>query len=521
MKRFFSRFLPPLPLIFPAALSGALLTLCFPPASLWALCFVALVPLTAALVRVKPAPAASFKAGFLCGVVFFVTMLWWIVKLIPTANVTIPWLMTPALILLTLYLALYPAFFFLLFSALTRYRLLSIILAAAPLWVLLELARSAGELAFPWGAMGYALSDNPGWIQSAAIWGLAGLSFVIVSVNVLVAAVFSAKKPATKTACGLLAVAVVCGFWLHGSWTEKNYEIDRSRTLRVAIVQPNVDLAVKWKNEFRDSTFNLIERLATEAAELDVGLILFPETSAPVYIDGREPKYKRRLSTLARTLRTPIYIGFLDHRFDGPDGELNIFNSSGLFGVDGGLDKYDKNHLLPFSEQLPLSHRFRWLRKIPFGQANFQPGPRRPPIRFSAGTFAPLICFESVLPYLCRRATGERAEFFVNITNDGWFGDTPGPIQHAQMCLLRTVENRRYLLRCANAGVSMVVDPTGRVLSKLGLYEGGIIAADVALLNERTFYSRRGDAPIIILSFVLVAVGTITARRPRDDGRPR
>jgi apolipoprotein N-acyltransferase len=112
------------------------------------------------------------------------------------------------------------------------------------------------------------------------------------------------------------------------------------------------------------------------------------------------------------------------------------------------------------------------------------------------------------------------AEFFVNITNDGWFGDTPGPIQHAQMCLLRTVENRRFLVRCANSGVSMVVDPVGRVIAELGLYEHDIITADVALLEELTFYSKHGDLPLMVFSVVLVIVATALGRRGTFERNP-
>ncbi len=240
---------------------------------------------------------------------------------------------------------------------------------------------------------------------------------------------------------------------------------------------------------------------------------MFPETCAPVYIEGRDPRYKARLSALAGTLGIPIFIGFLDHRYDGPGGALNIFNSSGLFDAAGGLSKYDKNHLLPFSEQLPLSSRLRWLRKLDFGQANFQPGPRRPPVSLDGGRFTPLICFESVLAYLCRRGVNEGSELFVNITNDGWFGDTPGPIQHAQMSLPRTVEFRRYLVRCANSGLSLVVDPTGRVIAGLGLYEQGIFVVEVSLLDGKTVYARYGDLPLVIFSILIAAATAVYARR--------
>jgi apolipoprotein N-acyltransferase len=286
-------------------------------------------------------------------------------------------------------------------------------------------------------------------------------------------------------------------------------------TIKMAIVQPNVDLAVKWKPEFKDSTLKLIERLTREAATPDVELIVFPETCAPIYIDGRLPVFKHRLLLLARELDVSIYIGFLNHGYDGPNGELSIYNSSGLVTPDGRLVKYDKRHLLPFGEQLPLSWKYRWLRKINFGQSNFFPGTPTPPLEVSGASFSftPLICFESVVPYLCREGVEQGAGILVNITNDGWFGDTPGPFQHAQMSILRAVEFRRYLVRSANSGVSMIVDPTGRVLSSLGLYVQGILTADITPLDDRTFYSRFGDWPLFILSILLIGVAALIPRR--------
>jgi apolipoprotein N-acyltransferase len=269
---------------------------------------------------------------------------------------------------------------------------------------------------------------------------------------------------------------------------------------------------VKWKPEFKDSTLSLIERLTHEAAATGAELIIFPETSAPVYIEGRIKTFKRSLTAMAQELGVSIYIGCLDHRFDGPDAELNIYNSSGLFTPDGSLDKYDKNHLLPFGEQLPLSWKYRWLRKINFGQSNFYPGPPKPPLKTPRISFTPLICFESVFGYLCREGVEGGSQLLVNITNDGWFGNTPGPFQHTQMSILRAVEFRRYLVRSANTGVSMFVDPAGRVLSSIGLDRPGILTGEVAPLDGRTFYSKHGDLPVFIFIVVLLIAGLVYVR---------
>jgi len=144
MKQFLRGILPPLPLILPSLASGLLVTLCFPETSLGPVSFLALAPIFTAVLRYRPSRKEAFRAGFLMGFAYFVSMLWWIVKLIPSADVTIPWLMTPALIVLVLYLSLYPAFHMLVLAALTRWRLLPFLLAAPATWALFEVARSRG-----------------------------------------------------------------------------------------------------------------------------------------------------------------------------------------------------------------------------------------------------------------------------------------------------------------------------------------------------------------------------------------
>ncbi|HEU4365866.1 MAG TPA: apolipoprotein N-acyltransferase [Candidatus Krumholzibacteria bacterium] len=512
MKWLPGRILPPLPLIAPAAISGVLLTLCFPAASLGPVSFLALAPVFVAVLRVKPGRRDAFRTGFLVGSVSFVTMLWWIVKLIPSADVTIPWLMTPALLVLVLYLSFYPAFHLLVVGALTRWRLPAFVIAAPAVWALFEIARSRGELAFPWGVLGYTLSDHPPLLQTAELWGVYGLSFLVVLVNASIAGLVAAHGPRGKALSGLVACAVMAGMFLYGNGAIERADALTGPALRVGIAQPNIDLDIKWKPEFKDSTFNQIDLQALEAKEKGAELVIFPETCAPVYIEN-SPGYKSRLVGLSVWLGVPIYVGFLDHRYDGPNDEINIYNSSGVFLPDGDLVKYDKRHLLPFGEALPLAGRYRALRKIDFGQANFEPGPRRAPLVAGDARFTPLICFESVFPYLCREGVEEGTELFVNITNDGWFGDTPGPYQHAQMSIARAVEFRRWLVRSANSGVSMVVSPAGAVVASLGLFQTGVLMADVELLRVRTVYERFGDSPVILAGLLVIGGVWLLSRR--------
>jgi apolipoprotein N-acyltransferase len=520
MKKLMARILPPRPLIVPAAVSGLLVTMSFPTASVGPLVFVALVPLLASVMRHRPQRGDAFRTGFLFGFVCYLSMLWWVAALIPSADVTIPGLMTPALLLLVLYLSLYPGLFLFLASKLTRFRMAGFLVAAPALWVLLEALRSRGELAFPWGSLGYALSSNPPLAQAAAVGGLPLLSLLVVGVNVLLAAAVSSRSLRPRLLLGGVSLAILAAMWVSGASEIERFDDSAAERVRTAVVQPNVDLAIKWKPEYRDSTLRLIERLVRESVAEGAGLIVFPETSAPVYMKAQRHdsrRYRERLGFLSAELETPIFIGFLDYRPDGPGGDANIYNASGVFRVDGVLDTYEKNHLLPFGEALPGSRRWRWLRKIDFGQANFQQGTARGPVNTGPVAITPLICFESVFPYLCARGVAGGTELLVNITNDGWFGDTPGPFQHAQMAILRAVEFRRYLVRSANTGVSMVVSPTGEIVSRIGLFEEGVLVEDVAVLSGQTFYARHGDLPWLVGCLLLVGLGMVTGRFPRSS----
>ncbi len=498
--------------MLPAVVSGVLLTLAYPPRSLGFISFVALVPLTVACYRRDYAKSAFFKAGYLFGIAFFLGHLWWIVFLSASSSITVPWLMVPALVTLVLYVSLYPALFLLLLRSLGRRSLLAAIVLGPPLWMMTEIVRSAGELGFSWGALGYSLVGYPVFIQGAAVVGVFGMGAVIVLVNMLWSYAIAARGARRRVTALVLGTAVVVGLAIYGD--EEIRRFDNATTVtthRVAVVQPNVDLSIKWEPAYRDSTFRLIERLTRQSALLGPELIVFPETCAPVFI-RQDTKFRMGLSGMAQELEVGIFIGFLYGSYRGAGRPRGIYNSSGLFYPHGGLAVYNKNHLLPFGEAIPLAWKFPVLKKINFGQANFDPGDPKPPIDSPVGELAPLICFESIFTGISRRAVSQGADVLLNITNDGWFGRTPGSFQHADMAIYRAVENGRYLLRSANTGISMIVDPKGRVVTSLGLEEQGILVENIREIEGKTLYTRIGDVWLVVSAALLIIVGTLVGR---------
>jgi apolipoprotein N-acyltransferase len=513
MRGSLSKWFPPPVAALSAVSSGLLLAAAFPPLSIGPLSVVALVPLFVALQRAEDAPRMFFKTGYVFGVVFFAAHLWWVVRLSPASSITVPWLMAPAITVLVLYLALYPALWLWLVGWIGRGRTFSIVFLGPSLWVLVEWVRSTGAMGFPWGSIGYSAVRHPSMMQSAALFGVLGLGAVIVLVNARWSSAIVARRQTAKALFLAAGLVIFLSNVVGGRAAIARFDaVEASERSTVALAQPNVDLAMKWEPEFTDSMFLLIAKQTKSAAALGPDLVVFPETAAPVYL-CHDTRYKAIVHDLAYSFGTAVFIGFLDGRYDGPGSTLNVYNSSGLFLPDGRYEQYDKVHLLPFGETIPFGWRFRFLQRIDFGQANFQPGPDRPALSSPVGNLAPLICFESTFPDRPRKAVARGADLLVNITNDGWFGNTPGPHQHSDMAILRAVENRRFLVRSANTGVTMIVDPVGRITRKLAMDEEAILSGEVYRVQGTTVYTRYGDRPLLAAAVLGVLLGIVTGPR--------
>ncbi len=503
-----------------------LLALSFPPFPTRFLSLVALVPLLHYhLVYVSAIKERGYlKRGFLCGfflgIPFFLILLHWITNLIPESSINLSWILVPAFILLVLYLSCFIGLFSMALSFLVKKLGRPALMTAPALWAIFELLRSRGELGFPWGIISNTLVIYPAAIQGFSIFGSFGMSLMVVLVNVLVTfMLFSGSRKSAIWALAFLTV-LIAGYLSWG--TMEIGRIDRELAsakvkCNVAIVQANVSLAIKWKPEYRDSVFSKMEMLTEEASGAGARLVIFPETAAPVSI-GHSSKHRFWLKRMARESGVELYTGFIDHEME--NGEWRPFNASGLFDGRGVLvDQYHKVNLVPFSERIPFDQYFSSLRKINFGQANFKPGDKMTIFDSSVGKFGTLICFEAAFTEYTRKYVRDGAEFLVNITNDGWFGGATGPMQHAEMSILRAVENRVPLLRCANTGVSMFVDQAGRVIDSIGMDLEGILLVPVNKLKERSFYNKAGQIPFSVMTVVLLSLPVIISSFRRKTGR--
>ncbi len=418
-------------------------------------------------------------------------MFWWIVRL-PAATMTQPWIIYPGLLALALYLGLYVAFFGWIVRFVRRRLGWPVLLVAPVAWAASEWAKSSGPLGCTWGNVSYALAQHPVWIQGASLVGAPGLSFWIVAINALVAAAVLSRRWSSRL---VWISAAACLLWLPARWGEARLRSAPPRTIaRVALVQPNIASDKKWNPTEQDSVVGTLFRMTREAAALapKPDLIIWPETSLPFYV-RLEPIKLRRFLDLVRQVGVPVLAGYPDARLT-TSGSVITHNAAGLVRPTGTfVGQYEKIHLVPFGERIPFQGIFPFLGKIDLGQAEWTPGVR-PHIFSGAGApFSVMICFESIFPGHARRDAFEGAQYLVNITNDEWFGKTAGPVQHAEMAIFRSVELGLSTARCANTGISMFIDPYGRVRQRTPLFEEEILAGNAEAGIGPTLFLQWGD----------------------------
>jgi apolipoprotein N-acyltransferase len=452
------------------------------------------------------------------GFVAFLALLHWLLAL-SNEEVTIPGLMIPALLLLSLYLALFFGLAALFSSLLARATGLPILLILPPVTCLAEYLRAVGPLAFPWGAPPYALARVTPLIQAADIVGFWGLVFLLLAVNALACSAARGRRAGALGAVGLLAALGAYGAWVLSASPEPGG--DPGSRLRVLVAQPNIPREIKWKRDKRPEVIRRVldhGRAAAERGRASGGFDLFvwPETVLPVQLFNDLP-VRARVRAFVDSLGVPLLMGtqegYWGHEADGTRSWV-CHNSSVLLWPHGGTSPlYRKVRLVPFSERMPLQKLLPGLTQIDFGQSNFSPGTG--PVLASRGRMqlGCLICFESAFPELASAYVRLGATLLVVLTNDFWFGRSAGPAQHADMAILRAVENRMALVRCANTGISFVVDPFGRVSHETEMHVPADFVAPVALGGGSLAPRHPGWAVRALATALILLVGINVTRK--------
>ena len=440
--------------------------------------------------------------------------------------------------ILFVYLGLYFGLFGLLFSLLCKRSGVTIAFLAAPfIWVSLEYVRSnMGFMGFPYAWLGYTQHDHPIVIQIAAVAGAYGVSFLLAMVNSGVAALVLTISYRLKTLYpppdrpiwnrGLTLVGGTAAFLLILTMCYGIMVVSKPITgkkLRVSVVQGNIEQAKKWDPRQAAFIMETYVELSRKALKDQPDLILWPETATPGFV-LKDIALLQQTTQLIREINTYFLIGSSEYpKFQNSPLQFGEFGNTALFFSPDGrvVGQYLKIHLLPFGEYLPYAETVPWSWvDVPKVNPTI-PGKEFTIFQCPTFRFAAPICWENLFPELPRKFVKRGAQFLANITNEAWFDRGFGPRHYVISSVFRAVENRVYVVRCANTGISCFIDPYGRITGRVQkdgrdtLVEG-YLTQPVYLSEERTFYTKHGDLfayLCLLVSVVMIGVSLWGVKR--------
>ena len=507
-----------------AVLSALLQVAMFPiagPVPAWRrlFCWVCLMPLLMALTSLdrngKQLSAKSAAwVGYVCGVLWYAGNCYWIY---PTMHVY-GGLAGPVafgiLILFCLYVGLYHALFGWVLGWIANRQSAKTALVVAPFaWVAVELAR-ARITGFPWDLLGYTQVDNSLLTKIAPVAGVMGISLLIAAVNAAPLAVTSGRelRGSRLVWCGwLLAVVGLNGTRMLPT------KAAVSGSHAAVLLQDNLSVGAEGAGGHggRDDLLRSFGALSLQpevkATNLRPGLILWPE--APADFRDPDPVYRSTVGQVAAAAQAPVIVDAIG--IEPPavaGGEFRIYNSASFFSPDGSYaGRYSKMHLVPFGEYVPYKDVFFFAGHLLDSVGQFTPGTRRNLFETGEHKVGVFICYESIFGDEMRELAESGADVMVNLSDDGWYGDSSAPWEHLDMVRMRAIENDRFVLRSTNTGVTAVIDPEGRVGATLPRHVRSSIAVSFDYVTGTTFYTRHGDWVAWICA--AVTVGFVGVRR--------
>jgi apolipoprotein N-acyltransferase len=505
---------------FLVLLSALLQILIFPLPNLYMLCWVAITPLLIALLRARqphtlqlragkkllPAsPMQAFSMAYVCGILWYAGTCYWIYSVMHQYG----GVNTPAgigiLILFCLYLAIYHGIFGLLVSLLagsSPFNLRALLLSPV-VWVAVELARTR-ITGFPWGLMGTTQVDNIPLARIASVTGVYGLSFEILLVNAALAAAFLVQREKRKR---LLLATIIAALVLQAGSLIPTPVIPTTHT--AVLVQANVPIleGSDWTKEYFSDTLRNLSAISLGAQnEPHPDLIVWPESPAPFY--NSDPLFRDAVSSVARQSNAWLLTGSIGIRNANatPDQTTEVYNSASLVSPNGDwASRYDKVHLVPFGEYVPFKRIFSFAGGLTKEVGDFSRGTSRAPLDAAGTKLGTFICYESIFPDEIRQFANNGAQVLVNISNDGWYGDSGAYAQHLKQSRMRAVENNRWLLLDTNTGLTAAIDPNGRIVTSAPRKIRTVLPVSYALSNTTTFYTRYGDWFAYLCAIISVA----------------
>jgi apolipoprotein N-acyltransferase len=418
-----------------------------------------------------------------------------------------------AMVLLSAYLALFPAVMAIVTSRLVTRGGAGGLFFAPAAWVATEFFRGYLFGGFPWVPLGNSQVTVLPVAQLASVLGVYGLSALVAFVNASIAFALLTRGRPRATALATAAVTLTAiGVW--GTQRIADGSLTRQGTpIRIGLAQGNIAQSDKWRPDTAQRIFTIYIGLTREMVSRGAQYVIWPESATPFTFES-DPAGEQAMRDLAREVRVPILFGSDQSAIVG--GQPAHYNAAFQLGPDGRTDAvYRKIHLVPFGEFVPMSE---WLTFFPplvqtlAGFAPFSPGESMVMLPVGSHLTSTAICYEVVYPALVRDAVTGGSQLLTTITNDAWYGQSSAPHQHFAMASMRAIEHGRYLARAANTGISGIVDPYGRVVEQSRLFEQVGLVQEARFLSSRTIYTSIGDA-IAYVAIALTAAALITVGR--------
>ena len=515
--------------LIPPFISALLLVLSFPTLDIGWLAWFGLAPLLVALAG--RSSAYGFFSFFIYGFLFFTGVCSWLYE-VDTFRVV------HHIIIMT-YLGLYFGFFGLTFNFISkRWGATAAHLAAPFIWVSIEYIRSnMSFLALPWGLLAHTQHQHPLVIQISSITGAYGLSFFLLMVNSTLAAVtllflaqskMRIKLPGYKfpSPRGVLSMVLATGVLAGLILLQGHIALARPLTgqkLKLSILQGNIEQEKKWNPQYSDYIMQTYTDLSMKAAKDQPDLIVWPEAATPRYV-LRNNALLKQIQTVIAKANTSFLIGSAEYSKSltkKPSNRVRIGNTALFFSSAGKvLGTYLKIRLVPFGEYVPYPGVIPWPDFIAVGGNSSWdlPGKEYTTFELNGDKFGAVICWESIFPGLFRKFVKDGAGFMINITNEGWFRRKI-PHQYVAMNVFRAAENRVFLARAANTGVSCFIDPYGRIVGRVekdgqDTYVRGYLTREITIAKQRTFYTEYGDVFVSLCLLVSCLIVISSFFRP-------
>jgi apolipoprotein N-acyltransferase len=515
-----------------AAVSAVWLNLCFPiagplPPGRTAWGWVGLLPLLLALLARRPEGEPryllrSFLLAWICGVIWYAINCYWIYQTMFLYGGLPAPVSAGILLLFSLIMGLYFGLFGWLLGFVRRAAGVSLALVLAPfLWIAIELL-GAHLIKVPWDQLGYSQVGNFLLTRLAPYTGVYGISFVLVAVNVILTAGLLARTPRTRW--GLLAGGAIAAVVLQAGTLLPPPPAPTEATAvllqeNLSVQESNLWMGPVWDentSRFREASERTCTPYLQGMPELNaqvvvpecrqpvpISLVVWPEAPSP--FRENDPRLRTLMHDLTTATQAPVIVGNI--AIDARPQHTDYYNAASVFTADGQLlGRYEKIHLVPWGEYIPYQDFFSFAHRLTGNAGDLTHGSRRTVFRVKGHTYGVFICYESIFADEIRQFAANGAEVLVNISDDGWYGDTSAPWQHLNMARMRAIENRRWLLRDTNTGVTTAIDPYGRLTMSAPRHVFTSLAVRYGFRDDLTFYTRYGDLFAMLCGIISLAV---------------